>query len=71
MKSRRRFSCDVFNALSPHAGLVPVIAGTDCWGHKTSSTQGYVLGTYQTSIFNKQDKKLSEKLLCVHLKNKF
>ena len=66
-KIRRRFSRDVFNTLSSRAGLVYVVAGTDCWGHKTSSTQGYVLGTYPTSVFNKRDKKLREKLLCVRL----
>ena len=52
IKSRKRLPCDIFDAFTTNASLVYDIADTDCW--------------VPTLIFNTQDEKSGEKLLCVY-----
>lgn len=49
----------------PHAGLVHDITTADCWA-QNGSTHCDFFPYFQTSIFNKHDKKLCAKLLCVY-----
>ena len=59
---------DVFDLFATHAGLVHDVTDTDCWA-KNGSTHRLVYHNRQTPVvvFNKQDEKWSEQLLCVHI----
>ena len=63
MKSRKRSAHDIF---ATQAGLVHDITIADCWA-QNGSARGHVFPYFQTSIFkfNKHDKKLCAKLVCV------
>ena len=58
MKSRKSLAHDVFNTFATHAGHVYDI--TDTWQNLQ-----LCLHDFPTSIFDKQDQILDEKLLCV------
>ena len=56
---------DVFNTFATHASLVSDVTDIDC-SVQTGSSRGRVFSKFQTSSFDKQDEKLSSKLLCVY-----
>ena len=57
---------DVFDTSATRAGLVYDVTHTDFWAQNGSS-DGRVLATFKRRILNKQQQKLTEKLLYVSL----
>ena len=55
----RRLANDVFKTFATHSALVHDISDTDCWA-QSGTTHGHAF-----AIFNKQEHKLVEKLLCI------